>query len=366
MNLRELNSLFLVGVRDLDRLETLRSFLKDYPVGGFVFFNAPIDTDSYVWGDPNEACEKLYELGELAREHKAFLCVDQEGGRVQRLKEPFSKIPAQAIQGKAFESGFDSSSFFEFYSVIARQLQLAGISLNFAPVLDLAYEDSNSTVIGDRAYSSRIDTVSQLGRLYCEAFEAIGVGTTLKHYPGHGSSLEDSHEQIAQLQKSYEELKHLDVRAFELVAPSATAIMPGHLSLPDSEEILSLYADWLEKERKRLPSHLLWITDDLILMKAVSGLTPWKRCIDLKYDFISLCGDFDQAAQAIDDSIRHVEENYSDFSDEQELELRCRHAREIFWPRESPAPFKVWKKELMELGQQGNDWGEKIESFGEA
>lgn len=299
---------FIVGVKDFHFSAELQSLLKDFPIAGIALFNSPHSDSRHLWSDPQAALEALYEFVSRIRSEVQFLVADQEGGRVLRLKKPFIELPSAAKISEAFPS--DSKHFLELrelYQAVAEQMSLCQIRWNFAPVCDLRQESGHS-VIGDRSYSDKADEVVSQARIFCESFQDRSVLTCLKHFPGHGSSSQDSHEKIAVLGKSEEEMIQTDQKIFQELASVAGAIMPGHLAFPEKpDELLSLKHDFLKASRELFPSKLIWITDDLISMKAVSEMQPWRLCLRAGYDYILLCGEVEQAHFALEDSLKLAE-----------------------------------------------------------
>lgn len=357
-NLNQLSSLFIVGVRNLKSTDELFSFLDEYPASGVALFNAPHDSTDFIWKNPAEGMEILHEFVCKIKERNLFLCVDQEGGRVQRLRGDFIRLPP----AQQFYSVRERTDLlFELYSLVAMQLKNSGIRLNFAPVCDL-WQSGCSESIGDRSYSHNLKEVLPLLQTYCEAFESSGVHTTLKHFPGLGSSEIDSHEAVALLQKTKREVDEHDLFAFSETAPHSSAIMTAHLAFPETpDRIFSLDKDWLQKYRSKLPSHLAWITDDLVTMKAVSEQKPWIAAYEAGYDYLLLCGSLDQSAKAIEETIQHIEKEISSFQKEQALELKLRHCQERFEKPEIEENFKKWILSIQEGSERAGDIFEKLD-----
>jgi beta-N-acetylhexosaminidase len=322
-------------------------------VGGLALFNAPQSSADYIWKDPETGSEILYEFLKHSLDKVDFLAVDQEGGRVRRLRGPFVHLPSAGQLSEAFQKNQRLDLLHKVFDSAAKQMSLSGIHLNFAPDCDLLYPDSDENVIGDRSYGQRIDEVLPLIKSFCEAFENQNVHTTLKHLPGHGSSSIDSHDKAAVLGKAKEEIKLTDFKVFEAAADLASAIMPGHLVFPESpERIFSLDKELIAEFREQLPTHLRLISDDLATMKAVSHLQPWIKCYEAGYDHILICGDFNSSASAIDETIRHIESKGMEFQQQQELELKIRHASESFSHQTKLPKFKDWRSQLKDLSEQ--------------
>jgi beta-N-acetylhexosaminidase len=153
-----------------------------------------------------------------------LIAIDQEGGRVMRIREGVEEMPPMMalgaigdaiLAGRAGEQmGFD--------------LRRCGCTLDFSPVLDLALDPRN-TVIGTRSFGSDPQRVGLLGRRFAEGLERAGIAATYKHFPGHGATFEDSHLQLPRVTADLATLRTRDMLPFALCAPDASAIMTAHI-----------------------------------------------------------------------------------------------------------------------------------------
>lgn len=161
-----------------------------------------------------------------------IIAVDQEGGRVQRFAEGFTRLPALARIGEAYAN--DGARCLALAAQHARlmtaELQAQDIDLSFAPVVDLG---RGNRAIGDRAFAAGIDVVCALTRAYVQAMQAAGMPATLKHFPGHGSVLEDTHLDTAVDPRPLESLLAEDLQPFIAgIEAGAAAVMAAHVCYP--------------------------------------------------------------------------------------------------------------------------------------
>ncbi|MDB5037255.1 MAG: hypothetical protein JWQ35_783 [Bacteriovoracaceae bacterium] len=354
-------SFFLVGVRDFSFSKELESFLKEFPVPGLILFNSPFDKPSNIWSDRESALEGIYEFIKKASQNINFFAVDQEGGRVRRLRAPFIHLPSAQKIREAFDNTGKMDKIEELYCLAAKQMALTNIHLNFAPVCDFRTKDS-SNVVGDRSYGENLNEVFPFVEAFCRVFENEQVHTTLKHFPGHGPTRFDSHERIAVVFKNKRELFKEDREIFLKAAANASAILTAHIAFEDDPEtIFSLDQKLLKEFKKNMPAHLVWITDDLLSMKAVSEIKPWLKAFDCEYDFISLCGDLENSMRAIEDTIRYTETSVKDFTQELAIEKRAKRSTHLFREKKELPKFKDWRSKILELEALGNDCLEALQ-----
>jgi beta-N-acetylhexosaminidase len=346
---------FIIGIRDFEWSQELDSFLDEFPIAGLSLFNSPHDSKDFIWNEPQAALEKLYEFLRRAENRIRFLAADQEGGRVRRLRKPFISLPPAQKVGDYFREGGGLDKIFELYHLAAQQLSLAGVQINFAPVCDLR-TSTTTPIIQDRSFSAHSEDVIRLSKIFCEAMETASVRCVLKHFPGHGPTTIDSHESIAIIDKDPYLYDREDRKIFEECAGAAFGIMTAHVALPDSpHRILSLDADFIRGCKHQMPTHLIWMTDDLLTMKAVNALKPWISCFEAGYHYINLCNNLDESASAIEDVIHFLENSDLSFEETQAIEVRSRHSLENFQWSPVNKDFKKWKQSILDLQKLGED-----------
>ncbi|MDH5378692.1 MAG: beta-N-acetylhexosaminidase, partial [Gammaproteobacteria bacterium] len=210
---------------DLEGLEVSaeeREILQHPLVGGLIFF-----TRNYR--EPKQLVELVKQVRDARRD--ILICVDHEGGRVQRFRDGFSRIPACGKFGEIYEQdkarGISLSK--QAGWLMAAELRAYDIDFSFAPVLDLDY--GVSAVIGNRAYHSDPDKAFELARAYILGMLEAGMANVGKHYPGHGAVAEDSHLDLPRDRRSLDEIMSRDVVPFRRLNEEGllNAVMPAHV-----------------------------------------------------------------------------------------------------------------------------------------
>ena len=214
--------------------DELKNYLADIKPGGVIFFSDNIKKNSQVAGFISE----LQSNSSIP----LFIAVDQEGGRVSRLtiseNMDFLKTPALKVLGKINDSG----ASWHVGLIIGEQLSILGFNLNFAPVADINSNPDNP-VIGDRAFSDNVQTVSKLVKPLVQGLQEAGVCSVIKHFPGHGDTLTDPHSGEVSVKTSLKELYRNQLIPFrEGISQGTAAVMIAHIKTPDIAETKGLPA----------------------------------------------------------------------------------------------------------------------------
>src|SRR5712664_1898639 len=199
-----------------------RERLRHPAVGAVILF-----TRNY---ENPEQLRALTEDIERLREPALPVCVDHEGGRVQRFREGFTAIPPMRELGKLWDRDRDAAREAARGAayVIAAELAAHGVDFSFAPVLDLDY--GSSSVIGDRALHFDPTAVGALGAGIVQGFADAGMASVGKHFPGHGFAEADSHVDVPRDGRGRKEILRKDLLPFEAVIKAGVAaIMPAHV-----------------------------------------------------------------------------------------------------------------------------------------
>lgn len=196
-----------------------RHLLRQPEVGGLILFARNIETPRQVL----ELCRSIRAL-----RPDLLLAVDQEGGRVQRLRRDFVRLPAM----REFANRADAACLAEACGwVMATEVLAVGLDFSFAPVLDLDHQ--RSAVVGTRAFEGDPQRAADLAGAFIRGMRSAGMASTGKHFPGHGWAEADSHVAIPVDQRSLGELRSHDLIPFQKLAGELDAVMPAHVIYSD-------------------------------------------------------------------------------------------------------------------------------------
>jgi beta-N-acetylhexosaminidase len=300
---RQLGQLMLAGFRGHSVPVELRALAREFELGGVVLFARNVV-------EPAQVADLAREVQELARTAPLWVAIDQEGGRVQRVKTPLTVWPPPAMLGRADDLALTR----RFARALSRELRAMGITFNFVPVLDVLTRKDNPA-IGDRALSDVPEVVARHGVAMIEALHAEGMPACAKHFPGHGEASVDSHEDLPVVDlppDRFEQVEWLPFRAaFEA---GLDAVMSCHLLVPSLDEAnpatLSR-AILTDRLRGSLGFDGMVFTDDMD-MKAISlRLEPGEaaaRAVTAGCDAVLQCGgDLDRVAAALEGLVKAVE-----------------------------------------------------------
>lgn len=183
-----------------------------------------------------------YQLRELLKEMRALradllICVDHEGGRVQRFRKGFTHLPPMQTLGRLYaESSVQALEAARLLGwLMAVELLVYDIDISFAPVLDL--DESFSSIIGDRAFSDLPGTTTELAENFIRGMNDAGMRATGKHFPGHGGVQGDSHLELPVDSRKREQLDIHDIQPFVKLMSRIHGIMPAHIIFPDVDKL---------------------------------------------------------------------------------------------------------------------------------
>ena len=203
----------ITGVAGLTLAPREAAFLKEARPAGLILFARNLESHAQIRALIDAVCEAVGS-------HELLVLIDQEGGRVQRLRPPLGrKLPPAAAFGRDFkrDPGGAAAAAFAVARLLADDLKALGINTNCAPVVDLPVPGSHE-IIGDRAYGSDPAQVIALAKAVAEGFMAGGVVPVIKHIPGHGRATADSHLALPVVTESRAELSATDFAPFKALS----------------------------------------------------------------------------------------------------------------------------------------------------
>jgi len=247
---------------------------------------------------------------ERQREPALPICVDHEGGRVQRFREGFTAIPPMRLLGKLWDRDRDAAkqAAASIGYIIAAELGAHGVDFSFAPVLDLDY--GGSSVIGDRALHFDPTAVGALGACLVRGLAQGGVAAVAKHFPGHGYAEADSHVAVPRDERTFKEIARKDIAPYkQVIEAGLAAVMPAHVIYSEVDSQPAGYSRrWLEQVlRRQLGFQGLVFSDDLSMEgAAVAGGPPERSRAALAAgcDMVLLCNNpagLDELLQSLKD-----------------------------------------------------------------
>jgi beta-N-acetylhexosaminidase len=198
----------------------LRALAREFDLGGVTLFRRLGNIET-----PEQVAGLAFDAKRLGGEWPAWIGIDQEGGRVARLRSPFTEWPPMAVLGR---SG-DTKLAARFAKALALELSAVGVSLDYAPVLDI-HTNPKNPVIGDRALGERPEIVAKLGKVIIEQLQLAGVAACGKHFPGHGDTATDSHEELPIVEHPPDRLRAVEFVPFRAAIEAKVAfIMTAHV-----------------------------------------------------------------------------------------------------------------------------------------
>ncbi len=256
---------FIVGIKSFNLLKKERSFLKKYKPWGVILFKRNIKS-------LKQAQNLTQSIKRIFKDDKYPILIDQEGGRVDRLENIISfKNINSGLFGKAYiENKLKFDIFFKlFVDKTSYLLKSIGVNINTVPVLDLRIKKA-SKIIGDRSYSKNPRTVSIIGDYCIKYFHGNGIGTVIKHIPGHGLAKVDSHHMTPKINKKFNYLIKNDFVPF--MKKKSFFAMTAHVIFKEIDELNTVTHSkkMIKIIRKKIGFKNILISDDLS-MKSLKG-----------------------------------------------------------------------------------------------
>ena len=292
---QKIGQLFVIGLPGPTLDDASAELVKEVSPGGVCLFARNIREA----GQTRELLDGIRR----AMPVEPVLCVDQEGGLVDRMRRLMTPMPAASD----IKSAADASRLGE---IIAETLRILGFNLDFAPVVDVANEARSSANNGifSRTFGDSAETVAHLGGAFLSSLQAGGCLGCLKHFPGLGATSVDSHEELPRVEILYDELSETDLSPYRALLSDAHAVMIAHAAYPN------VYLQETDRNGKLLPSSLsyayvtrllreemgfegLAITDDLEMGAILKNYGIGEACrlaVHAGQDMLAICADPDR------------------------------------------------------------------------
>lgn len=282
--------------------DTTEKAYENFPVGGIIYFEQNIVSEEQF----EEMAAGMRQISVSKGKVPVFLGVDEEGGRVARL----ANHEALEVEntGSMLEIGRekDAGQAKTAGETIGDYLRSYGLDVDFAPVADVLDSEEN-TVIGDRAFGTVPEEVSAMVSEMVKGLQSRGVSAVLKHFPGHGSTAEDTHTSAAYNNKSLEEMEQSDFLPFQAgIEAGADFVMVGHLTAPNAagEDIPSVFSKKLVTEvlRRQMGFEGIIITDAMNMEAVTANNTSGEaavKALEAGVDMILMPWNFQEAYKAV-------------------------------------------------------------------
>ena len=287
----------MVGIKGTSLLPEERDLLRHPRIGAVILFTRNYESPVQVM----QLCADIHAL----RSPPLLIAVDHEGGRVQRFRDGFTRLPPARALGQLYDK--DRARALRLTELtgwlMASELRAVGVDFSFAPVLDLDY--GVSRVIGDRAFHRDANAVAALALRYMRGMKEAGMPATAKHFPGHGYVEADSHIDVAVDPRRYDDLSFEDLVPFQrLIRNGLAAVMPAHVIYKNiAPDPAGFSRFWLRDVlRKRLEFQGVIFSDDLEMEGAsvVGDIVDRARAaLAAGCDMVLACNDPEKIAKLV-------------------------------------------------------------------
>jgi beta-N-acetylhexosaminidase len=300
----KIGQMFMVGCADEALTSGERLLFEEYGFGGVILFQKNCCESRQLVS----LCQEIWERG---TDIPPFIAIDQEGGRVHRLPKPFTHFPDAARLGATG----NATLAYNAGHAAALELALAGINLNFAPVLDVN-SNSQNPVIGDRAFSGMPKEVIKMSLAWSRGLRDGGIIPCGKHFPGHGDTDKDSHFDLPIVHKSQEELKAVELPSFVAACKSGIdALMTAHVMFPalDADHPATLSEPIVTGVLRHQLGYDGVVFSDDMEMKAISGNYGLReaavRAVAAGVDVLLFCHEIHRAIEAFEYLVNETEKD---------------------------------------------------------
>lgn len=291
--------MLVIGIAGTELTTQERDWLQHDAVAGVILFTRNFAS--------REQVTELSAAIRAAAPRPQLVCVDQEGGRVQRFRHGYSALPSLEGFGKLYaqEPRAALKQAEEHAWLMASEVKASGVDLSFAPVVDLA---RGNRAIGDRAFDADPQVVAEFTRAYVRGMHSVGMAATLKHFPGHGTVLEDTHFDDAMDPRTLDVLRREDLVPFVAgIEAGADAVMMAHVKYPAvAPEPAGYSPRWIKEIlRREMGFRGVVFSDDIGMAAALSAGGVKARIddhLDAGCDVVLVC-----APKLVEESLKAVE-----------------------------------------------------------
>jgi beta-N-acetylhexosaminidase len=295
--------LIVVGFTGTELPHSIIADLANRALGGVILFSRNFNDWKGAW----VLCSRIHDV--CANQLPPFICVDQEGGRVQRIKDKVLTLPPLGKWAHRFEETVRRKVAHQQ----ALELAAIGFNVNFAPVADVNSNPTNP-IIGDRSASADPAVVTRVCRSLIEGQQSAGVMACVKHFPGHGDTVVDSHLELPTVDKSTVALRTTELYPFERLSRDAAAVMTAHVVFPSLDSLPATFSPRLCTTllRREFGFEGVLFSDDLE-MGALDKHWPVEesavRAVRAGCDALLLCSSEEHKRRAVQALIAEVEKD---------------------------------------------------------
>jgi beta-N-acetylhexosaminidase len=326
---RRVGQRFMVGFEGLTASADVKALIREFGVGHVVLFARNV-------AGPEQVADLVRELQSVARdagqERPLLVAVDQEGGRVARLKEPWTTWPSARAVGRV---GSEDTAR-QVGAALAAEMKACGIRYDFAPCVDVDTNPKNP-VIGDRSFGDDPDLVGRLGVAMIRGLQENGVAACAKHFPGHGDTDLDPHLELPSVDHPRSRLDAVELRPFRKAIEGGVAtVMTSHILVRAVDDtapgtLSRRVVDGML--RRELGFEGAIVTDDLAMGAVAKHWTPAQVGVlaaRAGCDLLELCKGHDAQVEMMEALIRALESGEIPFREAEAAEGRVRALKERF------------------------------------
>lgn len=337
----------LIGISGAGLTDPERALIREIRPAGFILFKRNVE-------EPAQVKELNRELATLVpNTHPAILSVDQEGGRVQRVKDGATLFPPLRYVGN-----IDDLELTRRYArALAAEVRACGFNLNWAPVADV---DSNADnpIIGDRSFHRDPDRVARHVAAYIQATQDAGLIACAKHFPGHGDTASDSHLTLPKVERDRPELERCELTPFRAAAAANVGtVMTAHVMFPayDEDNPATMSSAILDDILRRQMGYDGVIVSDDLEMKGVRDFFPLRDQLDRSCrataDMFLVCSEAALQLEVFEDLVRLQEDDarHDDLATQANRRIDTLRERFFLNPPRVPGPEVLKSNEHRDL-----------------